>query len=108
MNNNLKFILKATGIHILTYILCGIIFSVVFNYNSLFTMDGVNGFMRQIGGLSTLLGPLVQVIRGILFGAVLLLFKDTFIGKKYGWLKLWAILSIIGIIKTHLDLRHFQ
>ena len=51
MNNNLKFILKATGIHILTYILCGIIFSVVFNYNSLFTMDGVNGFMRQIGGL---------------------------------------------------------
>ena len=100
MNNNLKFILKATGIHILTYILCGIIFSVVFNYNSLFTMDGVNGFMRQIGGLSTLLGPLVQVILGILFGAVLLLFKDTFIGKKYGWLKLWAILSIIGIINT--------
>ena len=40
-------------------------FLYVFNYNSLFTMDGVNGFMKEVGGSSTLLGPLVQVIRGI-------------------------------------------
>lgn len=100
MNNNLKFILKTTGIHILTYILCGIIFSAVFNYQSLFAMNGVSEFMKEVGGVSTLLGPLVQVIRGILFGVVLLLFKDTFIGKKYGWLKLWVILSVIGIINT--------
>lgn len=100
MNNNLKFILKTTGVHILTYILCGIIFSTIFNYHSLFTMDGVDDFMKEVGGSSTLLGPLVQVIRGLLFGVVLLLFKDTFMGKKYGWLKLWAILSIIGIINT--------
>lgn len=50
MNSKLKFILKATGLHILTYILCGIIFSIVFNYHSLFTMDGVNGFMKEVGG----------------------------------------------------------
>ena len=100
MNNNLRFILKTTGVHILTYILCGIIFSTIFSYHSLFTMDGVDGFMKEVGGSSTLLGPLVQVIRGILFGVVLLLFKDTLIGKKYGWLKLWAILSIIGIINS--------
>ena len=100
MNNNLRFILKITGIHILTYILCGIIFSTIFSYNSLFSMNGVDGLMKGVGGVSTLLGPLVQVIRGILFGLVLLLFKDTFMGKKYGWLKLWAILSIIGIINT--------
>lgn len=100
MNNNLRFILKTTGIHILTYILCGIIFSTIFSYNSLFSINGVEGFMKGVGGVSTLLGPLVQVIRGILFGVVLLLFKDTFMGKKYGWLKLWAILSIIGIINT--------
>ena len=100
MNNNLKFILKTTGIHVLTYILCGIIFSTIFDYHSLFTIEGVDDFMKEVGGSSTLLGPLVQVIRGLLFGAVLLLFKDTFIGEKYGWLKLWAILSIIGIINT--------
>ena len=32
MNNNIKFILQTTGAHILTYILCGIIFSTIFNY----------------------------------------------------------------------------
>ena len=65
MNNNLRFILKTTGIHILTYILCGIIFSTIFSYNRLFAMNGVDGFMKGVGGVSTLLGPLVQVIRGI-------------------------------------------
>ncbi|KXA13234.1 hypothetical protein [Clostridium perfringens] len=83
MNNNLRFILKTTGIHILTYILCGIIFSTIFSYDRLFAMNGGDGFMKDVGGSSTLLGPLVQVIRGILFGVVLLLFKDTFMGKKY-------------------------
>lgn len=100
MNNNIKFILKTTGIHIFTYITCGIFFSVLFNYQSLFTMEGVEGFMKEVGGTSTLLGPLIQVARGILFGIVLLLFKDSFMNKKYGWLRLWAILSIIGIINT--------
>lgn len=100
MSNNLKFLLKTVVVHILTYILCGIVFSTIFNYHSLFAMDGVYGFMKEVGGSSTLIGPLIQVIRGILFGIVLLLFKDTFLGKKYGWLKLWAILSIIGIINT--------
>ena len=100
MNNNLRFILKTTGIHILTYILCGVIFSTMFSYHSLFAMDGVDVFMKDVGGSSTLLGPLVQVVRGILFGVVLLLFKDTFIGEEYGWLKLWIILSIIGIVNT--------
>ena len=100
MNNNLRFILKATVIHVLTYILCGMIFSIIFNYQSLFAMDGVNEFMKEFGGLSNLFGPFVQVIRGILFGVVLILFKDSFIGKKYGWLKLWILLSVIGIVNT--------
>lgn len=100
MSDNLRFISKVTVLHIFTYILCGIIFSTIFNYNSLFIIDGVNGYMKEFGGSSTLIGPLVQVIRGILFGIILLLFKDTFIGKRYGWLKLWALIAIIGIINT--------
>lgn len=100
MNDNFKFVLKATGLHLLTYVVCGIIFSVLFDYHSLFTMEGVKDFMREVGGTSTHIGPWVNVLRGILFGLALLLFKDSFIGQKFGWLKLWGILSIIGIINT--------
>ena len=100
MNENFKFVLKVTGLHLLTYVVCGIIFSVLFDYHSLFTMEGVKDFMREVGGTSTHIGPWVNVLRGILFGLALLLFKDSFIGQKFGWLKLWGILSIIGIINT--------
>lgn len=100
MNENFKFVLKVTGLHLLTYVVCGIIFSVLFDYHSLFTMEGVKDFMKEVGGTSTHIGPWVNVLRGILFGLALLLFKDSFIGQKFGWLKLWGILSIIGIINT--------
>ena len=100
MNDNFKFVLKVTGLHLLTYVVCGIIFSVLFDYHSLFTMEGVKDFMKEVGGTSTHIGPWVNVLRGILFGLALLLFKDSFIGQKFGWLKLWGILSIIGIINT--------
>lgn len=100
MNENFKFVLKVTGLHLLTYVVCGIIFSVLFDYHSLFTMEGVKDFMKEVGGTSTHIGPWVNVLRGILFGLVLLLFKDTFLGQRFSWLKLWGILSVIGIINT--------
>lgn len=100
MNSKIKFITKVTLIHIATYILCGIIFSAVFNYQELFELGNTKYFMREFTGVSTLIGPLLQIFRGILFGLVLLLLKEPIIEKKYGWLKLWAIIAIIGIINT--------
>lgn len=99
MENKLKFIGRVTIIHITTYILCGMVFSTLFNYQKLFLLENVESFMRPFGGISTLIGPLVQVIRGVLFGIVLLFIKDIFVGK-YGWLKLWSVIAIIGIINT--------
>ena len=99
MNVNLKFIGRVTIVHITTYILCGMIFSTLFHYQDLFLLENVKSYMRPFGGTSTMIGPLVQVIRGVLFGIVLLFIKDYFIGK-YGWLKLWAFIAIIGIVNT--------
>lgn len=100
MPQNLKFVLRVASFHVITYILCGVVFSAIFNYNSLFAIDGVSDYMRKVASTSTLLVPLVQVVRGLLFGVVFLLFKDYLFYKKFGWLKLWIILSIIGIINT--------
>lgn len=99
MKENLKFIGSVTIVHIITYLLCGMIFSILFNYQELFLLDNVKTFMRPFGGTSTMIGPLVQVIRGVLYGIVLLFIKDYFVGK-YGWLKLWAFIVIIGIVNT--------
>jgi hypothetical protein len=99
MRTKLKFIGKVTMIHITTYILCGMIFSTLFSYQELFLLGSAESFMRPFNGTSTLIGPVVQVIRGALFGLVLLLIKDYFTGK-YAWLKLWALIAILGIINT--------
>lgn len=99
MKDNLKFVVRVTIIHIVTYILCGVLFSTLFNYKSLFALEGVNTFMRPVEGTSTMIGPLIQVIRGILFGLLLLLAKDFFT-SKYGWFKLWIFIVVLGIINT--------
>lgn len=97
---NVKFVGRVTLIHIVTYILCGIVFAALFDYEQLFTLGNTKYFMREVNSSSSLIGPLVQIIRGILFGLVLLLFRGSYEGKRYGWLRLWAIIVIIGIINT--------
>lgn len=100
MVNNIKFIARVTFIHVITYILCGVFFSVIFDYSALFTTGNISYYMKPVEGFSVAIGPLVQVGRGLLFGIALLLIKDSFIEKKYGWLKLWFITFILGIINT--------
>lgn len=54
-------------------------------------MDELNGSMLILG----------QVVRGVLLGFVVWWIKDSIVGKKLAWLKLWAILVILGIISTY-------
>lgn len=98
--NNIKFIARVTFIHVITYILCGVFFSVIFDYSALFTTGNISYYMKPVEGFSVAMGPLVQVGRGLLFGIALLLIKDSFIENKYGWLKLWFTTFILGIINT--------
>lgn len=98
--SNAKFVARVTIIHVITYILCGMVFSMLFDYERLFALGNTAYFMRPVDSASSLLGPLMQVVRGVLFGLVLLLFRNSYEGKKYGWLKLWAIIVVIGIINT--------
>jgi hypothetical protein len=43
-------------------------------------------------------GPLFQPIRGALFGIVIYLLRDLILERKRGWLTLWAVLAIVGVI----------
>ena len=89
-----------TFIHVATYLFIGIIFSKLFDYSVLFTIDGVGTYMKPAEGFFIAMGPLVQIIRGVLFGIALLLSKDMYKGKKLGWLKLWIVILVLGIINT--------
>jgi hypothetical protein len=39
-------------------------------------------------------------VRGLLFGIVFFLLRDVLFGKKSGWLTLWIVLIVVGILGT--------
>lgn len=100
MKENVKFISRVMVIHVLTYCVCGGVFLVLFDYEALYQMGNVRYFMHPIGSESNFVGPVFQIVRGLLFGLILLLFKESAIPQKHDWLKLWAIIAVIGIINT--------
>ncbi len=97
-NDKLKLFAFVMAAHVFTYFACGLIFSQIINYDDKYLqllgfrpMDELNGSMLILG----------QVVRGVLLGFVVWWIKDSIIGKKLAWLKLWAILVILGIISTY-------
>ncbi|WP_418223521.1 hypothetical protein [Clostridium isatidis] len=97
VKKNFMFIFKITLIHVLTYIVCGIIFSMFFKYQE--SLKVTEGF-RDMNHIMVRLSPIFQVGRGILFGLVLLLIRNSFQRKKHDWLKLWFLIIVIGIFNT--------
>jgi hypothetical protein len=54
--------------------------------------------MRQLTDPFVVAGPLFQPIRGALFGVVFYLLRDTIFKKTNGWLVLWLVLVVLGIL----------
>ena len=100
MRENIKFIIKVTVAHFVSYLICGLIFANVFNYKELFELDNVKYFMRDAYGNSSLIGPFVQILRGAIIGCILLILKDNVLKMKRGWLYLWILFAGLGIICT--------
>jgi hypothetical protein len=97
MKENTQFFLKVVITHVFTYILCGTIAMNLFNYwewiHEQSNWRGTDDIILQ-------LSLVFQILRGILYGIVILILKDTIIYSKYGVLKLYVILIIIGIFNT--------
>jgi hypothetical protein len=84
--------------HTVTYFLMGILAFFLFDYATQYTQTSLNLLMRPTTHPLVMAGPLFQPIRGLLFGIAFYLLRDVFFGKKYGWLIMWLVLVIIGIL----------
>ena len=99
MNEKIKFIAKVIVVHVITYIVVTLIaMPLTFDYAD--TVVELMGF-RPLDEISMGGVLFAQIIRGFLFGIVIWWIKDSIIGKKLAWLKLWAILVILGIFNTY-------
>ena len=96
-NEKLRFFTKVIAAHTITYIVCGMVAYSLFNYGAYTESLGFRP-MEEINFGAVLIG---QIVRGILFGLVIWWIRDSIVGKKLGWLKLWSILVILGIFTTY-------
>jgi hypothetical protein len=76
----------------------GLLALVFLNYSAKYANPAIASFMRQTTDPLVAAGPLLQVIRGALFGVVVFLLSDLVLERKRGWLTLWAVVVIVGVI----------
>jgi hypothetical protein len=89
---------KTVLVHTVTYFLMGLIAFSLFNYSAKYADPVLGNFMRQTSHPLVAAGPLFQIIRGILFGVVFYLLKEVVFDQKHGWLVLWLMLFIVGVL----------
>ena len=98
------FFLKVVLAHAITYMLCGMFFYKVNDYKKeLIDKDkGLNGakWRSQSDKVYKLI-PLYQLLRGALLGIVLVIIKDAIYDTSFGFLKLFVILFITGLINVY-------
>jgi hypothetical protein len=90
---------KAVVTHTVTYFVMGLLASTLLDYRSFFTESALSSLMRPIDSRAVMMGPLVQPLRGLLFGIVAYVLRVPFFGKN-GWLAMWLTFVAIGILGT--------
>jgi hypothetical protein len=90
--------LKTIVVHTVTYFLMGILAFFFFDYSSKFADPNVRVLMRQTNETLVMAGPLFQPIRGFLFAVVFYLLREVLFGRKNGWLIMWSMLVVVGVL----------
>ncbi|MFK4806257.1 hypothetical protein ACI3KX_10335 [Microbacterium sp. ZW CA_36] len=93
------FLVRVTLAHVVTYFAVGLVAATVFNYEELFAQPIIRDFMRPFGSVAVIVGPLLQVVRGLIIAAVLLPFRSVLVARL-GWLWLWLLFIGVGILST--------
>lgn len=91
-------VLKTAIVHTVTYSFVGLLALNLFDYAGRFADPSLGGFMRQTSEPLVASGPILQIIRGLLLGLVFFPMREVAFAKKTGWITLWLILVVIGIV----------
>ena len=89
---------KTVVCHTITYFVMGALAFNLLHYADF--INNPNSGMRPTTSMWVLMGPALQIFRGILFASVFYLFREQLFGRKGGWLRMAWMLVGIGILGT--------
>lgn len=97
------YVVRFSVIHVLTYVIAGLIFMKLQNYSQVFSESELFMNYRSLDSPIVRAAALFQFLRGSLFALLLYPFYDTIIESKYGWLMLFGVLwgfTFIGSVSA--------
>lgn len=93
-------VVKTMVAHTVTYFVVGLAAFWAFDYARTFAEPGVRALMRPTDDPLVMAGPLFQPIRGLLFGLAFYPLRGPIFGARSGWLVLWLVLVVVGVLST--------
>ena len=93
-------VLKTVVVHTVTYFFSGMFAYAVFDYATIMSQPPLNAWIRPLSHPMVMAGPLLQPIRGALFGFIFCLLREPFFQRRKGWLTMWAMLAGVGVFGT--------
>lgn len=91
---------KTIVVHTVTYFVAGILAFLLLDYEVMFSETELRFLMRPTDSRWVMAGPLIQPLRGLLFGVVFYLLRDVFFARRNGWLIMWLVLVVVGFLST--------
>ena len=89
---------KTVVSHTLTYFVMGALAFHFLHYADI--INNPNSGMRPMTSPYVILGPALQIVRGVLFATVFYPFREILFGRRNGWLLIAWILIGVGILGT--------
>ena len=90
--------IKTAIVHTVTYFVIGLLSFLVLDYSAKYADPAVAVALRPTNHPLVNAGPLFQTLRGFLFGIAFYALRDAIFPKPRGWLTLWLVLLIVGVI----------
>jgi hypothetical protein len=90
-------------VHVITYVIAGLIFMKLQNYTSVFTSSHQFANFRSLDSPIVRASSLFQFLRGSFFAVLLYPFYNTIVNSKCGWLILFSVLwgfTLIGAVSA--------
>ena len=91
---------RTAVVHTITYMLMGVLASFLLDYAATFSRPAMACWMRPLSDPIVMAGPLLQPLRGLVFGLVLFPVRQSIFGRSRGWLVLWLLLLGLGVVNT--------
>jgi hypothetical protein len=85
-------------VHVITYVIIGMIFMKLQNYTSVFKTSAQFANYRPTNSPIVRATALIEILRGSFFALILYPFYNTIVKSKHGWLMLFGVLYGLTLI----------